>query len=707
MTSYLLLLTILQTGSPGLENNPEKGVDFFERKIRPVLVEQCYSCHSDQAKKLRSGLRLDLKAGMLRGGDSGHPAVVPGNPDKSKILAALKYKGPEMPPKQKLSDEVIENFEKWISMGAPDPRTKKLEAKLSKKPDGKDHWAFQAIQDPPLPSVRLKPWPKSDLDHFILARLEKEGIKPSKEADRRTLIRRVTSVLTGLLPTPEEVEAFVNDPSEKAYEVLVDKLLSSPRYGEHITRLWLDLSRYAEDQAHIVGNNKSLFFPNAYIYRDWVIEALNRDLPYDRFLRLQLAVDLIEPDNKKDLAALGFMGLGPKYYNRNNPVVKADEWEDRIDTLSRGLLGLTVACARCHDHKFDPITSKDYYALAGVYASVKMYNRPLETDSKTDKSKSKSPGGAMHIIQEGRPTDLKVYIRGDHKNLGELAKRRFLSILGGSEEKAFTKGSGRQELAEAILDPKNPLTSRVIVNRLWAWAFGKPIVGTPSNFGVLGEKPSHPELLDHLATKFQKNGWSFKKFLRELVLSKTFKQSNQTEKSYVELDPENRWLGRAHLRRRSIETWRDSILMVSRGLEEKLGGPSVEIDNPQSRRRTIYAKVSRFQLNKLLALYDFPDPNIHAARRVETTTPLQKLFSLNSPFMVEQAKALANKLKEKATAESYVQAIYQHLFQRKPVPAELKLGIEYLSQKSGDTKRDFRVEYAHALLASNEMLYLD
>jgi hypothetical protein len=321
--------------------------------------------------------------------------------------------------------------------------------------------------------------------------LEQSGLEPSALADRRTWIRRVSFDLIGLPPTPEEIEAFVSDPAPEAYEKVVERLLASPHYGERWARMWLDVARYAEDQAHIVGKDVSLTYPNAYLYRDWVIKALNDDMPYDRFIRLQLAADFVEPQDgqsvkppadKSNIAALGFLGLGPKYYARNNPAVMADEWEDRVDTVSRGLLGLTVACARCHNHKFDPIPTEDYHALAGVFAGTRMFNRPLDDHvAKKDSGDASEPRNAMHIVCEGTPTDLHVLLRGDVGNKGPVVPRHFLRVLCDGEPKPFHQGSGRLELAEAISSPRNPLTARVIVNRVWALDFGRPLVGTPSS----------------------------------------------------------------------------------------------------------------------------------------------------------------------------------------------------------------------------------
>ena len=408
----------------------QEGTDFFEKRIRPVLVEKCYGCHSAEADKLKAGLHLDSRAGTLRGGDRG-PALVAGKPDASLLLRAIRYTDPDlqMPPKGKLPERVIQDFERWIASGAADPRSE--ESSASAQPDeidfdaAKTFWSFTPPRRHETPKVDDAAWVRQPIDAFVLAKLEAAGLGPNPVADDRTLIRRLSFDLTGLPPRPEEVDTFVNDETPEKYERLVERLLASPHYGERLARLWLDVARYAEDQAHIVGNNKALFYPNAYLYRDWVIDAFSRDVPYDRFVELQLAADLLGDGAKDDRAALGFIGLGPKYYNRGDAAVKADEWEDRVDTVSRGLLGLTVACARCHDHKFDPVETEDYYALAGVFASTRMFNQPIKGDGKKN-GDAKNPGQALHIIREGKPDRSKrLHSRRRHQQ----RPRRSAAIL--------------------------------------------------------------------------------------------------------------------------------------------------------------------------------------------------------------------------------------------------------------------------------------
>lgn len=694
----------------------EEQIAFFEKKIRPVLVQHCYQCHSAKAKKVQGGLLLDTRTGIRKGGDTA-PSVVPGNVKDSLLIDALKYDGIEMPPNQKLPDSVIADFEQWIKLGAHDPRDGEVKAESPKTVDfakGKSFWAFQPPHKHAAPAVRNEKWEQRPIDAFVLEKLEAAGLTPSASADRRTLIRRVSLDLTGLPPTPEEVEKFVTDNSPTAYADLVERLLASRHYGERVARMWLDVARYAEDQAHVVGNDLSLCFPNAYLYRDWVIQALNDDTPYDQFIRQQLAADLISSADTSSHAALGFIGVGPKYYARNSKAVMADEWEDRVDVVCRGLLGLTVVCARCHDHKYDPISTEDYYALAGVFASTEMFNRPLDDKAETVKNgQAKDPRLAVHIIRDNEePTNLNVFIRGDVDTKGDLVPRRFVQVLCSEDPKPFATGSGRLELAAAIANRDNPLTARVIVNRIWALNFGKPLVGTPSNFGALGEKPTHPELLDDLAVRFMDNGWSLKWLEREIVLSATYQQSSRATDKQASADPENKLLGRMNRKRLDVEQWRDSLLAATGRLDESIGGKSIDPQNAEERRRTVYSNISRLDLNRMLAMFDFPDPNAHSARRSQTTTPLQKLFVLNSQFVVKQAQHLAARLQAETEgipntdARIRIDRAYRLVFGRPATDTEIALGLSFVSQPGSDANSPWR-EYTQALLASNELLFVD
>jgi hypothetical protein len=572
-------------------------------------------------------------------------------------------------------------------------------------------WSFQKPSAPNRPAVKDKRWPRQELDWFVLARLEAKKLAPSEETEKRRLVRRITFDLTGLPPTPEEVSAFLKDKRRDAYERLVDRLLASPRFGERMASLWLPLARYAEDQAHQVGSDVKFFYPNAYKYRDWVIGAFNRDLPYDEFIRLQLAADKLERTN--DLAALGFIGLGPKYYNRGRLDVMADEWEDRVDTVTRTFLGLTVACARCHDHKFDPITREDYYGLAGVFASTKMVNKvpggvtPKEDNSEKD-AKVKFDPATLHMIEDdSKPQDLNVFIRGNVERKGPIAPRQFIRVLAEEKAVAFTNGSGRVDLAAAIASPGNPLTARVMVNRIWGLFFGQSIVVTPSNFGHSGQPPTDPVLLDFLATHFMQNGWSVKTLAREIALSATYRQDSRLNAKDAATDAANESLWRMNRRRLSIEQWRDALLAVTGELDLS-GGPSLELDATNNFHRTVHARISRLQLNSTLMQFDYPDANVHAEKRATTTTAMQKLFMLNSPFMIGRAKALVARLvtNPKESERSRVERAYALLFAREPEREEMKLALEFLRQPEVQTMTRWE-QYAQMLLASNEMMYVD
>ncbi len=571
----------------------------------------------------------------------------------------------------------------------------------------RQHWSFVPPTAQSLPKVKDSAWPRERIDHFILASLEKEGLTHSREADARTLIRRVTFDLTGLPPTPEEVALFVNDIHPDAYARLVAGLLSRRAFGERMASLWLNLARYAEDQAHQVGNNSSLNYPNAWRYRDWVIAAFNADMTYDDFIQKQLAVDLVEPQNKADVAALGFLGLGHKLYSRGRLDVQAEEWSEQVDTVSQTFLGLTVACARCHDHKFDPITARDYYAMAGVFASVQMVNlRPdgVEEDGKNNADKMNP--GTVHVVRDLKPHDLPIYDRGDVESPGAAVPRGWLQVLSKAEPVKFQQGSGRAELAKLISDGSNPLTARVMVNRVWDMLFGKPLVRTTSNFGATGDKPTHPELLDDLAVRFVQNGWSVKQLVRQLVLSSTYRQSSQGSESNEQLDEANTHLWRMERKRLGIESYRDAVLALSGDLSSE-GGSSLEIDAATHHKRTLYSKVSRRELNKTLMLFDYPDANVHAASRSESTTPTQKLYVMNSPFMIEQSKKLAQRLQQSASDDpTRIRFAYELLFARQADAEEFAIALEYLKQPAESGMSAWE-QLVQALLATNEMIWLD
>ena len=591
------------------------------------------------------------------------------------------------------------------------PRMGNAESKAEAQIDwamAREWWAFQSPTKAELPQINLAAWPSRRIDHFVLAKLEAKKLSPSPAATKHTLARRLYLDLTGLPPTPEKMRAFLGDETDGAYEMLVEELMQRTAYGERLASMWLNKARYAEDQAHQVGGNTAFFYPNAFKYRKWVIDAFNNDLPYDDFIRKQLAADLEKDKSVTDLPALGFIGLGHKFYNRNRLTVKAEEWSEQVDTLTRAFLGLTVACAQCHDHKYDPVTQKDYYALAGVFASTDLVDRMEDgSEIKKDSEAHKKRIGTIHIVRDSKPKDLHVFLRGNTETKGDLVKRRFLKVLAQNEPKSFTQGSGRLELAEAVADPNNPLTARVIVNRVWSIFFGRGLVATPSNFGQLGSLPSHSELLDDLAVRFMENNWSIKWLVRELVLSSTYQQNSQIISRNELIDPANIYLWRMNRRRLSVEQWRDSILAASNNLDRR-GGESLELTDAKNVRRTIYGRVSRKKLSDILIQFDYPDANVHSAKRSDTTTAIQKLFIINNSFMVEQAKGLAKRITgdSSATDLTHIQSTYALLYNRQPTREETDLGLAFL-RLPAEGKLTRWEQYSHALLAANEMMFVD
>jgi len=703
--------------------SPEQ-IEFFEKSVRPILATHCFECHGPD--KHKASLRLDSRASMMGGGVTG-PAIVPGSPKDSLLITAIHYVDtPKMPPTGKLGESEIAVLTEWIKQGAPWPETAGTPIRVAAAgkafkitPADRAFWAFQAVTQAKLPKVKDATWAKTPIDQFIVAGLEAHKFQPSPAADRRTLIRRATFDLIGLPPTPAEIDAFINDKSPDAFAKVIDRLLGSPHYGERWARHWLDVARYAEDQAHTFEARK---YPNGFRYRDWLVKAFNDDLPYDQFLLEQIAADLLPSKRVDNLPALGFFATGPVYYGDGK---KLDQIDDRIDTLTRGLLGLTVACARCHDHKFDPISTKDYYSLAGVIASTDYVELSLEPgkegqplpklpkDKKEAKDVKKEQAKLpfIHAIQDVKPVTMKVHVRGNPKTLGEDAPRRFLEILGGKDSQPFKNGSGRLELAQAIASKDNPLTARVMVNRIWQHHFGRPLVATPSNFGVVGERPSHPELLDNLATRFIASGWSMKALHREIMLTAAYQMSSGFNPKYVETDAENKWLWRMNRQRLEVEAWRDAILAVCGNLDVKMGGAPMDLNNDKNNRRTLYGAVSRHELNSLLRLFDFPDPNITSEKRTVTTVPLQQLFVLNSEFMVRNARALAARLKKDAGNDAdRIRKAYPLVLGRDATEKELALGLAFLAAPKTDNSKTGLTrweQYAQVLVSTNEFMYVD
>ena len=638
-------------------------IEFFEKKIRPLLSQHCYKCHSQSTKEPKGGLKLDHRVHLLTGGDSG-PALVAGKPNQSLLIKAIRYQSVEMPPTGQLPKTQIALLEKWVAMGAPWPVETAVPTGQLDRPQSYDfrqlrnkHWSFQAIQRPKLPTVTHQNWEQNAIDRFVLSRLEEAALSPSPPATPRILCRRIHYDLLGLPPAPATIDVFLKEAEknlQQAIQDLVDRLLASAHYGERWARHWLDVARYADD------------LPHAWRYRDWVINALNQDLPYDEFLRLQIAGDLSATP-----VATGFFALGPTYRSdggdpQSVAQSKSETLDDRMDTFSRGLLALTVSCARCHDHKFDPIPTQDYYSLAGVF------NNTGTTDPKT----------GLHALNESGSADMKVALHGNLLKPGAIAPRRFLRILSGAARPNFTRGSGRGELATAVVDADNPLTARVIVNRVWLHHFGRAIVRTPSNFGILGETPTHPQLLDWLASEFLHSGWSLKNLHRQIIASATYQMSSRMDATSFEIDGDNRLIWRMNPRRLGAESWRDTLLSVAGVLDHKLDGPPT--DDVRTRRRTVYFKASRngdkFATDHFLRLFDFPLMRATVAKRVTSIAPQQFLFLLNSPIMLDRARELAARIESSAKDNpTRVHNAYRLLFGRSPSTREREMALAFLA----------------------------
>ena len=560
------------------------------------------------------------------------------------------------------------------------------------------YWSFVNPKKNSPPETVDSNWVRGNIDRFILDKLEENGLEPEKEAIPEVIVRRLFFDLLGIPPSFDEIEKYKKADDPNNYARLIDQLLERPEFGERLASSWMNVARYAEDQAHQVGNDKKFFYPHAHKYRQWVIEAFNHDVPYDDFIRLQLAADKIDGVDEKDFAALGFLGLGPQYYNRGRLEVKAEEWEDSVDVVSRGFMALTVACARCHDHKYDPISTADYHAFAGVFASTEIHKREI-VDSNGDNFH-------IHIVKDGKVQDLPIFKRGDVTDKGEVIPRGFLEILSDRDSKKYTNGSGRLELANAIASSENPLTARVAVNRIWQLFFGQGLVKTTSNFGSLGGLPSHPELLDYLAVTFMENGWSIKDLIKRILLSSTYRQSSFVISLKRQKDEENKYYSYFPRRRLSAEMLRDSMLLVSGEMESgDRGAESLKVSDKKNLRRTIYSRISRKELDHYLALFDYPDPNIHSSSRDETITPAQKLYFINSEFVIERSKKISLEITSNNINESIIK-MYQKILSRSPSNQELLRSAEYIGVVE-EKKEERWQRFAQNLLISNEFIFRD
>jgi hypothetical protein len=762
---------------------------------------------------------------MLQGGDS-EPALVPGRPEESLLIKAVRYDDPDlqMPPAGKLSKSEIANLETWIRMGAPDPRKAAAATTAHTGIDldaARQFWSFRPVQDPPPPVVKDTAWPRCSIDRFVLAKLEASGLRPAPDADKRTLLRRVTFDLTGLPPTPEEIEAFLADDSPAAFATVVDRLLASSRYGERWGRHWLDVVRYADT----AGDNSDYPIPQMYKYRNWVIQAIIDDKRYDQFVVEQLAGDLLPADGEHDryqkIIATGYLANSRRFGSYEDARYP---WhltiEDTIDNLGRTFLGLSIHCCRCHDHKFDPLTNEDYYALYGFFQSTRYPWPGIELDKIQRNLVPLAPPGEIEVSQkeragklagfdariqqieadqkeanaalqaaekigdegertskiaeatrrldqlkkahrdarkeredfargpltfelayavaEGRSEGKKkvgdacVQIKGDPERPGKVVPRRFPSVLGGQLLPRDVPGSGRLHLARWIVDPANPLTARVMVNRLWHYHFGQGLVQTPSDFGKQGKPPTHPELLDWLASRFVESGWSLKAMHRQMLLSSTYQMASRDDEANFRADPNNDLLWHFPRRRLDAESIRDSILAVSRDLDHSPGGEH-PFPDPKSwdftqhkpykavydtNRRSVYLMTQRIQRHPFLALFDGPDTNASTARRTTSTTPLQALYLMNDPFVHDQSgKFAARLLSERSDEGARIELAYLLLFARRAEADEQSAAQTYLAQvqeklTAGGLAQDQAVvktwqSLVRALWMSNEFVYVD
>lgn len=925
----LLVLGLLAGSRPVVASDE----DFFEKEVRPILVAKCLECHGDELPE--ADFKVTSRDNILQGGTLG-PAAVAHKPDESRLIAAILRKGKlKMPPDEPLRESQIAVLRKWVELGLPwpgrDAPPQRGEMVVSES--HRQHWSFRPVTSPPIPETSNNAWVRTPVDAFVLSKLETKGLKPSVEADRRTLIRRLTYDLTGLPPTFDEVQAFVNDSDPAAYERLVDRLLASPRYGERWGRHWLDVARFADSKDGVLMYGDDRVRPFAYTYRDYVIRAFNEDTPYNRFIEEQLAADQIEPAVEPwRLAAMGYLTLGRMYDNNLHDII-----DDQIDTVTRGFLGLTVACARCHDHKYDPIPTADYYSLYGVFASseapfelplvaapeqiaggvefekevatkrvellkmlddqyalltetarqrvgdylervattppdlaetaifflslspedlrpqitarwrrlvtqratpsdpvfgpwfallqlpndeatfatqatqlleqlqsraeginsdqlnplvrealkaaplknhaavarvygdllrrvyeeskapatgtasppvdaaargqllallvgpespgwfaksqTRRYMSRTETDQFSGKAQEldrlavKSPNAPPRaMVVNDAPTlcDPVIFVRGNASQRGKPVPRQFLAILSPENRAPFAKGGGRLDLARAIAAPDNPLTARVLVNRVWMHHFGEPLVSTPSDFGTRSTMPEQLPLLDHLATRFVQEGWSLKKLHKWIVLSNTWRQSS-TNEAALAADLDNKFLGRMNRRRLEFETMRDTLLAVSGRLTERLQPDSpvwtrpVDIvGDPKVSLRTVYGLVDRQNLPGLFRAFDFATPDSSNERRPRTVVPQQALFALNSPFMLEQVKALATKLETVPAGPDRISSLYKAVYAREPSAEDQQACAEFLAlpREAGSQLTPWE-QLAQVLLASNELMYLD
>lgn len=823
----LAFLVLLPLGSAAASDSPtQEELGFFESKIRPVLVKHCYKCHSGETKSPKGGLRVDTQVGIQAGGESGQ-AVIPGKVDESLLIGALRYEDYEMPPAGQLSESVIADFERWVQMGAPDPRTsaQPVQTKINIE-EGRGFWAFQSPELVNPPGV-ISDWPKDPIDRFVLARMQSAGLEPVEDANPLTWLRRVTFDLTGLPPTEVAVEAFADDHSREARQQVVDGLLQSEAFGERWGRHWLDVARYAES----MGKTRNFPFTFAWRYRNYVIDAFNKNLPYDRFLTEQLAGDLLPADSEaqrdRQLIATGFLALGSLDLNERDPrKFIMDRINEQIDVTSRAIMGTTIGCARCHDHKFDPIPTDDYYALAGFFLSTDTLNgyakrrrggsnyradeqlvklsaakkKELQPQEAEDsdlpirlkrqkkalnnriaelKQKIKTLRGeqqrwfrfrkrgepakelpnefrermqqarqqlgnarrrlnritnggkrglpppqgpyAMGVRDAEHVLDCAVNVGGDPHNLGTVVPRGFPQVMTVNSTSVESNDSGRLELAHWLTQPDHPLTSRVMVNRIWHHLMGTGLVRTVDNFGVMGERPSHPELLDYLAVQFVRDGWSVKQIVRQIVLSRTYGLSSVGYPYGEEIDPDNRYRWRMSRRRLEAEAIRDSMMAISGQLTtaRPQRSPIAEMYVTEIRRvgslsnlselscRSVYLPVVRSQIPHMFDVFDYPEPSEVRGLRDVTTVAPQALFFMHDQFVLDTARWSSERMLKdaKSTRKSeLVMTAYRRTLGRLPTKKEKQEMLFYLRDTSSNGQDRWTGIY-RALFSTAEFRY--
>jgi hypothetical protein len=762
LATIICLVDVAANAQPSAKSPKDQaGIEFFERHIRPILVAKCYRCHSEAEETQKGGLLLDRESGWLEGGDTGK-AVVPGNLADSLLISAVHRDDEDsaMPPKEEkaLSDEEINLLEQWVQRGAPGPADDMGDTEFSRLGDqefifgkAERHWAFQPVDAVEPPTVEVNAWNQHPIDRFVYTRLTEKKMQPSPPAPPRALTRRLAYDLTGLPPQSQA-------DYEKSTEAYIDELLDSPRFGEHFARMWLDVARYADTADTYRPDTKTPhYYPYAFTYRDYVIDAFNADKPFDQFIREQLAADLMGADQRApELAALGFLGVSPK---RN---MSGDFIDDVIDATTRGFLGMTVACSRCHDHKFEPIPTADYYSLYGVFASLKRsepwklgdfpvidgyqasgeqladYEAKFAAIQKAIKDAGdKVKGGnrrsvaatiqqtdlaelllfhdgapvrAMAVKEGERPINPFIFLRGEPGQKGDRVPRRFLKILDPEQPPFNREDSGRLDLANKIADPENPLTGRVFVNRAWGALMGTYLVATPSDFGLEGAAPTHPELLDWLAADFVANGWSLKHLVRTIVSSRAYQQRSAVVKEFQDADPDNRFYHRGKMKRLEIEEIRDSILALSGQLDTRMRGRAGKLWNEEdyTKRRSIYGYINRFNLDPTLRAFDFPSPESSQEMRSESIVAPQSLFVMNSPFVIDQSKALIERLDFQAgtTREQRINAIFEAILHRSADEVEHERINRFADVEKGRKVTPWPL-VAQSLFMSNEFLYVD